>query len=363
MALELPFGIKPLNPVPVEYWTGPYSGSSIQEAIDTANSGIPSAVRFVSMEASLIVSGVAQKYWYASGTNDIDLVAFSPPASTSPTGTPSGVSFFDDYGSLSGDNTFIYDGQSVKVSGAIFASGERVITSDEIYHIKQLTQAEYDAITPDSATFYIITDASEDAAISGYFESRVDQADSDILTVSGLLGSAGGSSTGVPSGVGFFDDSGSLSGNNTFTYDGVDVSLSGNIIASGKRVITSDEIYHIKQLTQAEYDAITPDAATFYIITDPDIEGPVVQPIKTVNSDYTILTTDYTIHATAGLTLTLPSAVGNGGIMYNVKNVSTGAVIVSGVGGNTIDGQPLININTQYQSISLQSTNSNWVIV
>ena len=49
--------------------------------------------------------------------------------------------------------------------------------------------------------------------------------------------------------------------------------------------------------------------------------------------------------------------------MYNVKNVSTGAVVVSGVGGNTIDGQPSFNISTQYQSVSLQSTNSNWIIV
>ena len=77
MALELPYGIKPLNPVPVDYWSGPYSGSTTQEAIDAANSGIPSAVRFVSMEASLVVSGVAQKYWYASGTTNSDLVSFS----------------------------------------------------------------------------------------------------------------------------------------------------------------------------------------------------------------------------------------------------------------------------------------------
>jgi hypothetical protein len=377
MALELPFGIKPLNPVPVEYWTGPYSGTSTQEAIDTANSGIPLAVRFVSMEASLIVSGVAQKYWYASGTSDSDLVAFSPPSNT--TGPASGVAFFDDYGSLSGNNLFIYDGENISLDGTIFSSGERIITSDEIFHIKQLTQAEYDAITPDSATFYIITDASEDAAISGYFEarvdsadseilansgyfeSRVDSADSDIATVSGLLASV--NPTGTPSGVSFFDDTGSLSGNNTFTYDGVDVTLGGNIIASGKRVITSDEIYHIKQLTQAEYDAITPDAATFYIITDPDIEGPVVQPIRTVNVDTTILTTDYTIHATAGLNLTLPSAVGNGGIVYNIKNISAGAVTVSGVGGETIDGQTSFLLSTQYQSITLQSTNSNWIIL
>ena len=284
-------------------------------------------------------------------------------ASVNPTGTPSGMAFFDDAGSLSGNNGVIYDGQDIRLSGTMYASGERIITSDEIFHIKQLTQAEYDAITPDSATFYIITDASEDAAISGYFESRVDQADADILTVSGLLGSAGGSSTGVPSGIGFFDDSGSISGNNTFIYDGVDVALSGNIVASGKRVITSSQVHHIEKLTQAEYDAITPDAATFYIITDPDIEGPVVQPYREVSSDTTILSTDYTINATAGLVLSLPTAVGNGGLIYNIKNTGAGNVIVSGVGGNTIDGQPSFEISTQYQSIKVQSTNSNWIIL
>jgi hypothetical protein len=246
---------------------------------------------------------------------------------------------------------------SINISGIMTASGERVITSDEIYHIRQLTQAEYDAITPDSATFYIITDASEDAAVSGYFESRVDLADANILTVSGLI------PTGTPSGVNFFGDDGSVTGNNTFTYDGVDVALSGNIIASGKRVITSDEIYHIKQLTQAQYDAITPDAATFYIITDPDVEGPVVQPIKTVTSDYTILTTDYTVYATSGLTLTLPSAIGNGGILFNIKSGTSSTVYVSGVSSQTIDGQNPFSISTPYQSVTLQSTNSNWIIV
>jgi len=284
-------------------------------------------------------------------------------ASVNPTGTPSGMAFFDDAGSLSGNNGVIYDGQDIRLSGTMYASGERIITSDEIFHIKQLTQAEYDAITPDSATFYIITDASEDAAISGYFESRVDQADADILTVSGLLGSAGGSSTGVPSGIGFFDDSGSISGNNTFIYDGVDVALSGNIVASGKRVITSDEIYHIKQLTQAEYDALSPDPATFYIITDSSVEGPIQYPIRTVYSDTAIQLTDYSLLAGSGLNFTLPTSVGNRGTAFNVKNISTGTVVVSGIGSQTIDGQTSVEISTQYQSMTFQSDNSNWVIV
>ena len=293
-------------------------------------------------------------------------------ASVNPTGTPSGISFFDDAGSLSGNSSLVFDGQNITLDGYIDASGQRVITSEDIHHIVQLTQAEYDAITPDSATFYIITDAGEDAAISGYFESqdtaisgyfesRTDQADSDIATVSGLLASV--NPTGTPSGISFFDDSGSLSGNNTFIYDGADVSLSGNITASGKRVITSEEVHHIQKLTQSEYDALTPDAATFYIITDPDVEGPVVQPYREVSTSTSILSTDYTINATAGLTLSLPSAAGNGGIIFNIKNTGTGNVVVSGVGGNTIDGQPSFEISTQYQSIKVQSTNSNWIIL
>lgn len=293
------------------------------------------------------VSGIAT---YASGK--------------SVTGTPSGVLFFDDAGAVTGNNSLIFDGQSITLDGTIFATGERVITSDEIFHIKQLTQAEYDTLTPDSSTFYIITDASEDAAISGYFESRADNADTNITAVSGIAAYASGNTiTGTPSGILFFDNSGSVSGSNTLIYDGVDVALSGNITASGKRVISSDEIYHIKQLTQAEYDAITPDAATFYIITDPDIEGPVVQPYREVSSNTTILTSDYTINATAGAVLTLPTAVGNGGLMFNIKNTSTGNVIVSGVAGETLDGDTSFEISTQYQSIKVQSTNSNWVIL
>ena len=135
------------------------------------------------------------------------------------------------------------------------------------------------------------------------------------------------------------------------------------MFASGEQVITSDEIFHIKQLTQIEYNSITPNSATFYVITDSETEGPVVQPIKTVSSDYTILTSDYTVYTTAALTLTLPSAAGNQGVMFNIKNISTGLVTINGVGGNTIDGQSSVGISTQYQSISLQSTNSDWIIV
>ena len=74
---ELPFGIQPTNPVPVDAWSGPFTAGSLVAGVSAANAAIPSAVRFQSMEVRLIVGGVAYKYWYANGISDIDLVAFN----------------------------------------------------------------------------------------------------------------------------------------------------------------------------------------------------------------------------------------------------------------------------------------------
>lgn len=322
----------------VSGWAGTYA-----DAGDTAVSGWSEST-FSTLLQTEYVSGIAT---YASGK--------------SVTGIPSGVLFFDDAGSVTGNSSFIFDGANVTLDGYIDASGERVVTSPDIHHLVQLTQAEYDAITPDSATFYIITDAP---SVSGYFEPKVSQNETDIVAVSGIAAYASGNSiSGNPSGILFFDDTGAVTGNNSLIFDGQSITLDGTVFATGQRVITSDEIFHIKQLTQAEYDALTPDSATFYIITDAAIEGPVVQPYREVSSNTTILTSDYTINATAGSVLTLPTAVGNGGLMFNIKNTSTGNVIISGVSSQTIDNEPSFEISTQYQSIKVQSTNSNWIIL
>ena len=78
--LQLPFGIQPVNPTPVDAWSGPYSASTAQAAIDAANAAIPSAIRYQSMEVRLIVGGVSKKYWYRDGILDTDLVEFASGA-------------------------------------------------------------------------------------------------------------------------------------------------------------------------------------------------------------------------------------------------------------------------------------------
>lgn len=75
--LQLPFGIQPVNPTPVDSWSGPYEGVDEVSALAEANSFIPLAIRYQSMEVRLIIGGVSKKYWYCNGIADVDLVEFS----------------------------------------------------------------------------------------------------------------------------------------------------------------------------------------------------------------------------------------------------------------------------------------------
>jgi len=109
MSLELPFGIKPVNPVAVDYYSGPWSGASTQDAINAANSGIPAAVRFTGLTANLVIAGEAKKYWYASGISDSHLVNFGETLDLATTGNPSGIAFFRADGVITDSTGLTYD--------------------------------------------------------------------------------------------------------------------------------------------------------------------------------------------------------------------------------------------------------------
>jgi hypothetical protein len=75
--LQLPYGLQPVNPAPVDAWSGPYVGATLTAARSAALEAIPLGVRFQSMEVRLIVGGVSKKYWFRDGTADSNLVEFS----------------------------------------------------------------------------------------------------------------------------------------------------------------------------------------------------------------------------------------------------------------------------------------------
>jgi hypothetical protein len=114
--LQLPYGIQPTNPVPVDAWSGPFTAGSFLEGISAANAAIAGAVRFQSMEVRLIVGGQAYKYWYGGGTGDGDLIAT--------TTNINGVTNI-----ISNDGRITIDAsQGVSFNGPIYLTGDLIVT-------------------------------------------------------------------------------------------------------------------------------------------------------------------------------------------------------------------------------------------
>jgi len=80
--LELPFGIQPTNPRPVDTWSGPFYGTTVADASARALSSIPVSVRYPSMEVRLVANNISYKYWFRNGTADIDLVEIATAGAT-----------------------------------------------------------------------------------------------------------------------------------------------------------------------------------------------------------------------------------------------------------------------------------------
>lgn len=65
----------------------------------------------------------------------------------------------------------------------------------------------------------------------------------------------------------------------------------------------------------------------------------------------------------AGFTVTLPTAVGNTAKLVFKKMLAAGSMVIDGSGSQTIDGGLTATLTAQYESITLVSTGSNWVII
>jgi hypothetical protein len=83
---------------------------------------------------------------------------------------------------------------------------------------------------------------------------------------------------------------------------------------------------------------------------------------KTAN--YTLTTTDYLVNCTSGtFTLTLPTAVGVAGQVYQLKNSGAGVITLNTTSSQTIDGNASGTLTaTTGQSYSVMSNGTNWLI-
>ncbi len=78
---------------------------------------------------------------------------------------------------------------------------------------------------------------------------------------------------------------------------------------------------------------------------------------------YSILTTDGIVDCDGTFTITLPTAVGVAGQYYELKNSGTGVITVDTTSAQTIDGGATAVLTTQYESITVASTGTNWIII
>lgn len=81
-------------------------------------------------------------------------------------------------------------------------------------------------------------------------------------------------------------------------------------------------------------------------------------------TDYTALSTDSTIDCLSTATIQLPTAIGLRGRVINIKNSSTGTVLVSAWQNQKIDATNYALLNTQWSNLQIQATSSgNWIIL
>lgn len=93
---------------------------------------------------------------------------------------------------------------------------------------------------------------------------------------------------------------------------------------------------------------------------------PSAGTITNVSTTYTVLDTDYTVNCSSpsAFVVTLLTAVGRAGKVFNIKNSGAGLVVIATTSGQTIDGQASGEINlTQYDSLTVQSDGANWIII
>jgi len=95
------------------------------------------------------------------------------------------------------------------------------------------------------------------------------------------------------------------------------------------------------------------------------IKGSLTLNYVAVTTTYSILATDYTVNATSGtFTVTLPTAVGITGKVYNLHNSGSGIITIATTSSQTIDGNASgVLTLVQYDNLKVQSDGANWIII
>ncbi|MHA1401532.1 MAG: hypothetical protein ACTSQE_14375 [Candidatus Heimdallarchaeaceae archaeon] len=93
------------------------------------------------------------------------------------------------------------------------------------------------------------------------------------------------------------------------------------------------------------------------------VNGSISLPYTAKTGAYTLTASDYTVDCTSStFTITLPTASGISGRIYNIKNSGTGIITIDANGTETIDGNLTAEI-IKPTSLTVQSTGVGWIII
>lgn len=143
-------------------------------------------------------------------------------------------------------------------------------------NIVELTQSEYNGITPEPDTLYVISDAPEIEIpdTSNFVDKETLNYEIDAINIS-------------------------LSQKQDTLVSGVNIkTINGNDITGGGDIIIESGSGNIVELTQSEYNAIIPDSDTLYLISDSNINT----TLKTINGESIIGEGDIKVEASVDLT-------------------------------------------------------------
>jgi len=102
----------------------------------------------------------------------------------------------------------------------------------------------------------------------------------------------------------------------------------------------------------------------FLTLIQPALGAALKVKYTPVSGTYTVAANDCVVDCTANtFTVTLPTATGIQGQLFVIKNSGTGVVTIAAAGGEFIDGAATRIIAVQYESLTIVSTNTGWIVV
>lgn len=140
--------------------------------------------------------------------------------------------------------------------------------------------------------------------------------------------------------------------NKIFSLD----SANGNTYLGGIDVINNPKVFINGSTGYVGIGTTTPNS-------DLQVNGSLSLPYKEIWDTYTITEDDFSINCISNtFIVTLPSAIGITGRIYNIKNTGDGIITVLCNGAETIDNTTSINL-IKDETITIQSTGNNFIII